>query len=202
MSLMDQLSEALAPHTRHVTDQVGGHLTSIEATLREISQKSDLARGDTGDTYSYLIRQSVLASGSIALGGPAQGEIWSVQNVVTNGKIIKSPAFAIRTNTGRLIFSAEAEKNEVQNIAGNAVLFPGEELVIESLGGTFDFVVTSILRKMPRQAPDAGWGVNEEVYEERARHEHEPERHSLNAQPHAPALRPDETGQHLENQLA
>lgn len=198
MSLIEQLSAALAPHTAHIAERGEHRLHAIEQTLREIRQQGDLGRPDTGDAAKYVIVNGAIAAGRVELAAgeqPTVGEAWILQQVITNGKGPKSPAFVIRTNTGRLLFSAEGEQNTTQNVGGNALLRPGETIIIESAGGSFDFIMAFTLRKEARQQPDAGYGMSEEVFEPRARGEHEVERDALaplgNAATHAPSEQPD-----------
>lgn len=196
MSLLDpflpHVQRAAQAHEHYMARMTA----AIEETAREARQMSDLGRPDTGDVSKYVILnaagvgagQQILQNGET----PALGEAWMLQQVITNGKGVKSPAFVIRTNTGRLLFSSELEQNTTQNVGGNAMLRPGENLILESAGGNFDFILAFSLRKEQRPAPDAGYGVSEEVYEERFHAEHEVERDALpalgQAMPHAPLV--------------
>lgn len=195
MSLIEQLSAALAPHTKHLSERADFRLEGIERTLREIRQQGDLGRPDTGDLAKYVIVNGAIAAGRVELAAgeqPTVGEVWILQQVISNGKGPKSPAYIIRTNTGRLLFSAELEQNTTQNVGGNALMRPGESIVIESAGGVFDFILSFTLRKEPRQQADAGYGMSEEVFEPRARGEHEVERDALAPLGHAATHAPSE----------
>lgn len=176
MSLIEQLSAALSPHTRHLADTASAHLTNITGLLREIRQQSDLGRADTGDTFKFIIRNGQI-NVTERLEGPTLGEIWSVQSICVNGHTKKSPGFTVRTNTGRLIFACLPESMGNEGVGGDVVMLQGEELIFEpEAAGQFDFTIGVLLRKYPRQQPDAGAGVSESAYENRFRGEHEPER--------------------------
>jgi len=196
MSLIEDASAALAPHTRHLADHLVGTIREqggrIEEELRELRQQSDLGRPDTGDIFKFFIirRQVVLgvAGEQIPLNlvsgvpnddpGPTLGEVWLIESICTNGLPPKSPGFTIRTNTGRLIFAVVPEGMGNESISGSVILLQGETLVMEpSATGLFDFTISVLLRKYPRRQPDAGYGVSEEHYEDQSRtQEHERER--------------------------
>jgi|SRR5208283_852007 len=189
MSLIDDASAALAPHTRHLTDTLAYHGTRISEQLSELSQTSDVGRPDTGDPFKFLIvAKKKLPPETVPLNlitgivndeaGPALGEIWLLQSLVSSGSVPKSPQFNIRTNTGRLLFASNAEGNSNEKYGGDVVLLQGEIFVFEPAAeGIFDFTISVILRKLPRQHADAGYGVSEEHYEQQSRtQEHERER--------------------------
>jgi hypothetical protein len=179
-----KFSAALKPHT----DYVGKHARDIVEAINELKQESDLGRPDTADQFKFLnFRGTTTEAGPIPLeqliknlsaaGGPTAGEVWLLQTVCVNGIPGKSPAFNIRTDTGRLIAAAVAEGTGNENYGGSVVLLQGERLVFESTApGTFDFTVSFVQRKFPRQDPDAGFGVNQQVFEDRFRGEHERDR--------------------------
>jgi hypothetical protein len=184
---MDDASRQLAPHTKHLGGIIEKHGAAIAERLSELTQSSDLGRPDTADDFKFLtVRKTIPAGqytfdnlvGGLDDGGPTLGEVWLVQAIALNGLPGKSPAFALRTNTGRLIYGAKPEENNVDTFSGSIVLLQGEILEMEvPLEGAFDFSLTVIQRKFPRQEPDAGWGVSEEQYEEIPRSiQHEQER--------------------------
>jgi len=187
MSILDDASKQLAPHTKHLGGIIERHGTAIAERLSELTQSSDLGRPDTADDFKFLTVRKTIAPGIYTFdnlvgglddGGPTLGEIWLVQAIALNGVPGKSPAFAIRTNTGRLIYGAKAEENAVDTFSGSVVLLQGEILEMEvALEGSFDFTITVIQRKFPRQPADAGWGISEAQYEEIPRStQHEPDR--------------------------
>lgn len=195
MSFIDEASRAAAPHTRHITDQVCATIDSqgakIESSIREVLQRSDLGRPDTGDVFKFFIIRREVIVGTVGEQiplnlvsgvpnddpGPTLGEIWAIQSICVNGLPTKSPGFTIRTNTGRLIFAVVPEGMGNESVSGSVVLLQGEALVMEPRAtGVFDFTLSVLLRKYRRPAPDAGYGVSEEHYEQQSRtQEHEPE---------------------------
>jgi len=187
MSLMEDASKQLAPHTKHLGSVIDRHGIAITQRLNELAQASDIGRPDTADDFKFLTVKKKLPAeaqtfdniiGGSDDGGPTLGEIWMLQSVCVNGQPNKSPGFAIRTNTGRLILAVVPEGMGNENIGGDVILLQGEILVFEPLAeGVFDFTITVVQRKFPRQAPDAGWGVSQEQYEEIPRSiQHEPDR--------------------------
>ena len=189
MSLMEDASRALAPHTRHLTDTLAYHGDRIYEQLSELHQVSDVGRPDTGDVFKFLIvAKKKLPLEIVPLNlitgvqndeaGPSLGEIWLIQSLVSSGSVPKSPQFNIRTNTGRLLFASNTEGNSNEKYGGDVILLQGELLVFEpSAEGIFDFTISVVLRKRSRQKPDAGYGVSEEHYEDQSRtQEHERER--------------------------
>jgi hypothetical protein len=188
MSLMEDASRALAPHTRHLTDTLQYHGDRIYQQLSELNQESDVGRPDTGNAFKFIIVRKKLPAEAQPLNlitglqndeaGPSLGEWWLLQSLVTAGAVPKSPQYNIRTNTGRLIYASNAEANDNQKYGGDVVLLQGEIFVFEPAAeGVFDFTMSVVLRKMPRQQPDAGYGVSEEHYEDQSRtQEHERER--------------------------
>lgn len=189
MSFIEDASNALAPHTRHLTNSLNYHGARLDQKLSELVQLSDLGRPDTGNVFKFLIVQrKKLPLETVPLNlitgiqndeaGPSLGEIWLLQSLVSSGSTPKSPQFNIRTNTGRLIYASSTEGNSNEKYGGDIILLQGEVLIFEpSAEGVFDFTISVILRKMPRQRPDAGYGVSEEYYEGQSRtQEHEPER--------------------------
>ena len=171
MSLIDDASRALAPHTRHLTGTISHHAAKLEERLDELKQSSDLGRPDTDDQFKYLIVNKKLPAerqsfdelaGGYDDGGPTLGEIWLIQTICVNGEVNKSPGFVLRTNTGRLILAVKKEFTGSENPGGNSVLLQGEVLFFEPLEeGVFDFTVNVVQRKFPRQHPDAGHGISE-----------------------------------------
>lgn len=200
MSLLDNLVTVFGHHATNLTEVVDRHGGHITAKLDELLQRSDLGRVDTGDQLGFIvankraINAGITPLGSFAPnveGGPSLGEDWMIQTLVCNGQPNKTPVFQIRTNTGRLIFAVVKEGMGNESVSGSAVLKQGEELLLETAeNGIFDFTLSFLMRKYPRQEPDAGYGVSQEVFEPRARGEHETERDYLaalgQAQPHAP----------------
>lgn len=186
MSLIEDASRALAPHTRHLSDAIGSRLEEVVTNLREIRQQSDLGRPDTGDVFKHFIVRREIAgpfNGPLNLAtnvpnddpGPALGEDWMIQSICVNGVPNLTPAFTIRTNTGRLIFSVLKEGMGCETPGGDIVLKQGENLVLEApTTGVYDFTLTVLMRKYRRQRPDAGYGTSNEHYEEHVRtQEHE-----------------------------
>jgi hypothetical protein len=187
MSLIQDASGALTPHTKYLAGIIDVHGARIVERLDEIAQASDVGRPDTGDDFKFLIVNSKLPAlnqtfdnivGGHDAGGPGLGEIWMVQSICVNGQPNKSPGFAIRTNTGRLIFAVTPEGMGNETTSGSVILLQGEVLIFEPLlEGVFDFTITVVQRKFPRQEADAGFGVSEEHYEQGSRaFEHESER--------------------------
>jgi hypothetical protein len=188
MSLIDDASSALAPHTRHLSDTVAHHGKKIVEQLNELRRESDVGRPDTGDRFKFFIVRKKLPAEPVPINlatqvpnddpGPTLGEVWLVQSICVNGQPPKSPGFAIRTNTGRLLFAVVPEGMGNETTGGSVVLLQGEVIIFEPLlEGTFDFTLSVILRKASRQTPDGGHGISEEHYERSSRaFEHEPER--------------------------
>jgi hypothetical protein len=187
MSLMEDASKQLAPHTKHLGSVINRHGIAITQRLDELAQASDIGRPDTDDKFKFLTVRGKLPFeaqtfdnlvGGSDDGGPTLGEIWMLQSICVNGQPNKSPGFTIRTNTGRLIMAVVPEGMGNENIGGDVVLLQGEILIFEPLAeGVFDFTVSLVQRKFPRQEADAGWGVSEAQYEEIPRSiQHEQER--------------------------
>jgi hypothetical protein len=186
MNFIDDASKALEPHTKHIAGIISANGAKIIERLDEIAQTSDVGRPDTGDDFKFLIVNKKIAAATQPFdtiigggdSGPTLGEIWMVQSICVNGLPNKSPGFAIRTNTGRLIFAVMAEGMGNETTSGSIILLQGEYLIFEPLAeGVFDFTITVVQRKFPRQEPDAGFGVSEEHYEQGSHaFEHESER--------------------------
>lgn len=187
MSILDDASTALAPHTKHLGSVVEKHGLAITQRLDELNQSSDIGRPDTADDFKFLTVRKIIPAGVQTFdnliggsddGGPTLGEVWLIQSICLNGGPGKSPAFTIRTNTGRLVYAAPAEFTKMDTMSGSIVLLQGEILEFETaLEGIFDFTLSVVQRKFPRQAPDAGWGTSDAAYDETPRStQHEAER--------------------------
>lgn len=189
MGIMDDASGALAPHTKHLGGIISRHGAAINQSIRELQQQSDLGRPDTEDDWKFLIVNKKLPLERVSFdqltnsnddGGPSLGEVWLIQSICTNGQPNKSPGFNIRTNTGRLLFAIVPEGMGNETVSGSVTLLQGEVIFFEPLAeGVFDFTISLIQRKFPRQEPDAGYGQSMETYEPEPRStQHEPERGS------------------------
>jgi hypothetical protein len=184
MGFIEDISRALWPHTQHMTNQVGGRLDTIAESLHEIKRQGDIGRPDTGDVFKFFIfkgkAKGIIELGEMVKAGgePTLGEDWLVQSLAVNGVINKSPGFALRTNTGRLIIAIVAEGMGSENIGGDVVIKQGEQILFEAEAeGTFDFTLTVIQRKYFRPImPTAGAGISGETYDPRTHATHEPER--------------------------
>jgi hypothetical protein len=187
--MIEGASAALVPHTQRLAGVIDEHGRKITEQLDEMIRQSDVGRPDTGDKFKFINVLAKLPATKQTFdnlmpgftyddGGPTVGEIWMVQTLCVNGQSNKSPGFAIRTNTGRLVFAVVPEGMGNENTGGNVYILQGEVLVFEPLAeGTFDFTLTVVQRKFPRGHADAGWGVSEEHYEQRSRaFEHEADR--------------------------
>jgi len=190
MSLIDDASNALSPHTRHLTDTVAYHGERITSCLEDIrKQQSDVGRPDTGDVFKFFIVKAKLAKENVPINlatnvvnddpGPTIGEVWLMQSICVNGLALKSPGFNLRTNTGRLLFAVVPEGMGNESVGGDVVLLQGETIIFEPTAeGSYDFTISVILRKAPRAIPSSEWGgLQNEHYERDSRaFEHEPER--------------------------
>lgn len=172
MSLIDDMSKGLAPHTHTLTGTIDEHGRAIQEGIKELRNRiSDLGRPDTGDTLKYLNFRKKTAE-AIFFEGPTVGEIWTIQTMVSNGAVAKTPPFVIRTNTGRLIFAVKVEEMANLVTSGNIVLAAGEELILEpSAEGAYDFTISYLLRKFRRPPADGGHGESGEMYTEHNPHE-------------------------------
>jgi hypothetical protein len=168
MSLIDDASRALAPHTAAVVETLNRHGENIAERV------GDLGRPDTGDQFYSIIRNGKIEGEQnlTESRAPEQGEIWLIQCICANGEVLKSPAFAVRTNTGRLIFAMPKEAVNTQQPGGDIPLLPGETLLFQPhAGGEFDFTITVVMRKAPRPPADAGFGISGEEYTPHNPHE-------------------------------
>lgn len=203
MSLFDDLANTFGFHAERLRQTVDAHGQRIVEQLNELTHSSDVGRPDTGDDFKFLIKRGHANAGLTPFdnligqgqGGPTVGEDWLVQSICVNGQNNATPSFCIRTNTGRLIFAVVKEGMGNETTGGSVVIKQGEVLEIEMIeAGNVDFTLCVIQRKYPRPPADAGYGISQEVYEERFRAEHEVDRdlvpgHPQHGQPAAPVTR-------------
>lgn len=173
MGIIDEMSKQLSPHTERIAGVLHNGLSRMEARI------SDLGKPDTGDQFFHISRKAKIPVGQQPLrvqiggggrSGPSPGEIWLLQCMCTNGATLKSPAWTLRTNTGRLIAAVIKEGIGMETPGGDIPILFGEELIFEPAEeGEFDFTITFKRRFYERPHPNAIGGVSGERHD-RASH--------------------------------
>jgi len=187
MGLLDELDKVLKPHSHRLNENLATQGNLIHGRLEGIQNAvDDLGRPDFGDHWFRIPLRGKLAAEPIELGTVPMNEVWAVQAIAINGQVLKTPAFTLQ-GSGAIVFAAEKEKNEYQNISGNIVFMPGERVeLIPAAEGVFAATISIIRRQIPDIPRRAQMGHSAERIE--ATNTHEPSRDVIESR----------TGQYVE----
>lgn len=175
MGILDELSKAIGPHSSRLNENIATQGNLIHGKLAGIQNSlDDLNRPDFGDKWFRIPLRGKLPAEPIELGTVPMNEVWAVQAIAINGKAAKTPAFTISAS-GAIVFAAELEKNEYQNVSGNIVFMPGERIELTpSAEGVFSATISIIRVEIPEIPRRAQTGRSAERIE--ALNTHDPAR--------------------------
>lgn len=175
MGVFDELGRILKPHSDRLNANIATEGGLIHGKLQGIQNAiDDLGRPDFGDHWFRIPLRGKLAAELIELGTVPMNEIWAVQAIALNGKVLKTPALTILAS-GAIVFAAEAEKNEYENISGNIVFLPGERVeLLPGAEGVFSGAISLIRRQIPDKPRRVQQGANTEHVE--STNTHDPQR--------------------------
>ncbi len=181
MSLFENLSEALKPHTDKLSNDAAFHMAALHAKLGSIERAVfDLQRGDIGNKWQrFQIKRKFAEGENFEVGTCPINEIWLIQAIAADGVQEKSPAFVILSN-GVLIESVIKEGLGFEGVGGNQAVFSGEILSITARAeGSINCVITVIRRPLPVPPIMTDYGKGTERFSPKAIHN--PERDEIQA---------------------
>lgn len=163
MGLIEQLSQALEPHSKRLNDTLHLQGALLHQRLAGIERNvSDLGRPDVGDKWYRIVIKGKLQPGRLELGEVPMNEEWMLQSIVTDGITQKTPNFIVEANNA-LIFASPAEFNDSRNFGGNVAFLPGEVIYITPrIEGLFYVTINLTRRRMPIASKETqlGYGAD------------------------------------------
>lgn len=181
MGLIEQLSEALKPHTDKLGQDAAFHMRAVHNKLHAIENAvNDLGRGDIGSKWQrFQIKKKFEGAETFEIGVCPVNEIWLIQALSSDGVQEKSPAYVILAN-GVLIESVIKEGLGFEGIGGDQVVLPGETLeLVTRAAGSINCVITIIRREYPVIKKSTDYGRDTDRFDRSDRSTHDVNRDQL-----------------------
>ena len=173
MGFFDGLTEALAPHSEKLRQDMLFHGTAIHGKLHAIERAIfDLGRGDIGNKWQrFSVQRKFAEAEDFEVGTCPVNEMWLIQAISSDGVQEKSPAYVVLAN-GILLESVVKEGLGFEGVGGNQVVMPGERLSITArASGNLNCVITVIRRQYPTTPTMTDMGRDADRYSPRSTHD-------------------------------
>jgi hypothetical protein len=191
VNFLENVAEALRPHTMALGKLADDHATKITNQLRNIDNGiSDLGRGDMGDSWGRAVINLPGTNGVFTPGlRPQMNQIWLIQSIVITAiPTAAGEAITLVTDSGVVIFTTGrtittgtgtfSPLDDTVIIGGNIIILPGEHVIATGTTGTTgQIVIHYISKNLKVPALHASTGQSHEEYT--GKNHHEPERDEI-----------------------